>query len=524
MHDLLVMLGRYAWGTWRYRWYAVLAAWVVCLVGWHYVFKMPDQYEASAKIHVDTQTLFRPLLKGLAITTDTGQRVGLMTKTLLTRPNLEKLARMTDLDIRATTPQQMDALTDSLANRIVVSAADRSGDIYNISFEDRDPQVAKRVVQSLITIFVEGALGGSRADSSTVQQFLGQQIREYEKKLRDGEKRLADFKRENVGVLPGSGSSYYSRLEATVAELKEAELLAQEAERRREELRHRLEDAELGDDTAFAALVPDLGYDSSPLTPRIINLQSRLDELLLTYTERHPDVIELRRLIAQLEEQRAREQRDMPAPAGVENPIVQQINMMLLESDAQVAAMQARVDEYQQRVGALQNLVDTVPQVEASLAELNRDYELNRSNYQQLMARRESALLGEQAELSGGDVRIKVIEPPHVPDKPSGPLRPVFLSLVLLGSLGVGIGLSFLLSQLRPVFLDTRMLSEIAGLPVLGSVTLASSPYARRQRLMGAVAFGSATITLLLVYGGGMAVEVLEIDLQSRIGGLLRSV
>jgi uncharacterized protein involved in exopolysaccharide biosynthesis len=114
MQEIIAQGMTYLWGIWRHKWLALAIAWVVALAGWAYVWKMPESYVASAKLYVDTNTVLRPLLQGLAITPDINQRVRMMSSTLFSRPNLEKLARMTDLDLRATTEAQQEALIDRL--------------------------------------------------------------------------------------------------------------------------------------------------------------------------------------------------------------------------------------------------------------------------------------------------------------------------------------------------------------------------------------------------------------------------
>ena len=108
MQEILAQAFAYVWGVWRFRWMALAIAWVVALVGWIYIAQLPSQYEASARIHVDSNTVLRPLLRGLAIQPNINQRIQLMSRTLLSRPNLEKLSRMTDLDLQAQTEAEAE--------------------------------------------------------------------------------------------------------------------------------------------------------------------------------------------------------------------------------------------------------------------------------------------------------------------------------------------------------------------------------------------------------------------------------
>lgn len=509
MHELFEQLVRHARGLWRFRWYLMITAWLVCIVGWSMVMRMPDQYQASATVHVDTQTVLRPLLQGLAVNTNSSQRVKLMTRTLLSRPNLEKLSRMTDLDLHADTPEAMESLLDSLSGRIELNTTQKEN-LYTISFRDSDRNLAKRIVQSLLTIFVESSLGETRKDTDTAQQFLEQQIKQYEAKLNEAEQRLANFKRENVGMMPGEGPDYYSRLQSALNDLDTAKLQLREIQNRRKSILQQLQDLEDED----MSLLPYSDTGATTATDaRIQSLQTQLDELLLRFTDKHPDVIELRRLIDNLKEQRKQEAAASAGVAQQSNPLNRQLQMMLAETESQQASIKVRVNEYEQRVEKLKELVDTVPKVEAELKKLNRDYAVHKENYETLLSRREQANISEQVEISADDVKFRVVEPPRVPLSPSGPPRMLYMSAVLLGGLAVGSVVAFVMYQIRPTFDDAKTLKEITGLPVFGSVSMIYTDAYLKRRRVAMVTFSAVGVGLLLAYGLVVGIEMLDLDI-----------
>ena len=102
MQDLqktIELLIGYLKGVWVKKRYIMICSWLVCPIGFVYVASMPDIYESSARVYVDTRSVLKPLLRGLALQTDPRQEVAMMVKTLLSRPNLEIIARESDLDI-----------------------------------------------------------------------------------------------------------------------------------------------------------------------------------------------------------------------------------------------------------------------------------------------------------------------------------------------------------------------------------------------------------------------------------------
>ncbi|NWG88155.1 MAG: chain length-determining protein, partial [Hydrogenophilaceae bacterium] len=143
MHEVLAKLLSYLRAMWLRRWYAIIAAWLIALVGWAWVYVTPNQYEATARVYIDTQTMLKPLMTGLTVAPNMDQIVTMMTRTLISRPNMEKVARMTDLDVRAKTPKETEALLDGLASDIKLNVT-RGEDLYTLSYRHRDPEIAKR--------------------------------------------------------------------------------------------------------------------------------------------------------------------------------------------------------------------------------------------------------------------------------------------------------------------------------------------------------------------------------------------
>ncbi len=520
MQEILAQALGYIRGVWKRRWWVIFLAWSVSLAGWFLVLKMPDQYGSSAKLYVDTQSVLRPLLRGIAIQGDVKQQVLLMTRTLFSRPNLEKVARMADLDLNVVNDAEMSKLLASMKSRATLSALKRQN-IYTIGFVDEDPKVAKKVVQAFLTVFVESALGSSRKESNVAQKFLDGQIKEYEARLTEAESSLKEFKQKNIGLMPGSGGDYFSRLERQKAELKHSrDRLAELVSRRDEIKRH------------MATEEPTLGLSASanifgegvahPLDSRIVGMEARLDELLLNYTDKHPDVVSLRATLARLIDERQKDidQVEEETPEVVDisplkpNPVYQQLKISLAQSETEIVSLKTRISKAVAGVAELEGLVDTVPEVEAEMKNLNRDYNIVKKNYEQLLSRRESARVAQDADATGDSVKFDVIEPPRVPLKPTGPNRPLFLSVVLLAGLGVGIALAFLLSQLKQTF-DTRAsLREAINLPVLGSLSMELTP---RQRLRQRV-----SMVLFLVCGAVLIFAFIVVVLfQEKLSGLI---
>src|SRR5690349_10817831 len=210
MDELIGRLLTAGKGMWKYRWHGVLAAWAVAVIGAVVVWRLPDRYEADARIFVDTQSVLKPLMSGLAVQPNVDQQIAILSRTLISRPNVEKLARMADLDHGVKSKEDQDRLVDGLMRTLVIGRA--GGDnLYTLAYRSTQPERAMRVVQSLTSIFVESSLGNKRKDTDTAKQFIEDQIKVYEKKLADAENRLKDFKLRNMNV-SGEGRDAFSRM------------------------------------------------------------------------------------------------------------------------------------------------------------------------------------------------------------------------------------------------------------------------------------------------------------------------
>ena len=210
-------------GAWRYRWQGAAAAWVIAIAGWIGVQFIPDKYESRTQVYVDTESLLKPLLTGLAVNRDVMSQVAMMQAVMLSRPNIEKVAQQNDLLLEAKSQRDVEEVIDDLAKKIKLDRPSglNTQDTFVVSYEDKNPKVAHGVVRSLLDTFMEGSLGLKRSDAGVAQRFLQGQITEYESRLTEAEQRLASFKQQNVGLLPGFGGDYYQRLEAETGTLQQ---------------------------------------------------------------------------------------------------------------------------------------------------------------------------------------------------------------------------------------------------------------------------------------------------------------
>ena len=512
MDELLQQLLSRLRGMWHRRWIGLGIAWLVAIVGVALAFRVPEKYEASARVYVDTQSLLRPLMEGLAIQPNLDQQVSLMSRTLISRPNVEKLIRMADLDLGVTSPTQRDDLIESLMRTLQVSG-NVTTNLYIISYRHPNPDKARQVVQSLLSIFVESSLGDKRLDTRSAVKFIDEQIKTYEESLQAAESRLKQFRLKYLGVAGQAGASYFDKLAKAKDDVESARLELHAAEESRDAYKREL----TGETPTFIPEPRQVGT-SPELDARIAAQKAKLDEMLRQYTEQHPDVVGTRRVIKQLEDQRAQEQlvvqraaaaNGRPRDTSVDsNPVYQQMKVSLADAEANVASLRAKVASYEAQFAQLKAAAQMVPQAEAEYSQLNRDYDVQKKTYESLLARKEAATMGVGVQDTGG-AQFRVIDPPRVSQEPVPPTRLSLLGMALAISLVSGLAASFLANEIVPTIADARSLRQVTQRPVLGMVSMLVNDASRRSARRRSLQFAGGLGALAAAFAGAFALVLM---------------
>ena len=502
---------------WRYRWIGLAVAWSVAAIGFTTILFIPDRYEASARIYVNTASILKPLMTGLTVQPNDDQRIAGLSHILITRPNVEKLVQTVGLDANSKSSEEYDRLIDRITKTLEIKTAGK--DIYSLSYRDEVPERAKQTVQQFTSMFIESGKGGKIDETDTAKKFIDEQIAVYEKKLQDAENRLKDFKLRYLGMAPGEGAGYFARLSETSALLTRAQLELREAENSRDAFKRGLASEDPYLSPSSSSTTPaTTNADVSDIEARLDAMRRNLDVLLQKYTDSHPDVVGAKRVIKELEEQRRQLIASRPksfTPQITSNGggirASEQLKVSLASAEAAVASLRIRVSEYTARYNQLKAAATLMPQLESEFAQLNRDYDVNKKNYESLVSRRESASISGDMQIVSGVADFRLIDPPRVSPQPVAPNRKLLLPIALLIALLSGIGAAFVAKELRPTFYDKRSLSAATGLPVLGSVSLVMTASQRHNNRRDTIQFIGGVGALLVTYlAGFIALTILS--------------
>jgi polysaccharide chain length determinant protein (PEP-CTERM system associated) len=484
---------------WRWRWAMLAAAWSVALAGWLVVALLPDQYQAATRIYVDTDNLLTPLLRNLTVETDRQHRLEVMQRTLLSRSNVAQVVRASGMADLADGELGLDRMYLQLQKSILVKAEGRN--LFSVTYRNRDPQLARRVVASLLDIFVATNVGHNRANMTDARAFIDGQLAEYEDKLKQAEGRLADFKARHMDILAATGSSFSVRLEAARDELNAARVKFSESEITRDQLRAGL--ARVPQYTDVDTPWPAVG-GTTAVSPaiRVRQLEQQLAQLQSQYTELYPDVVAARRALAAA---RADAAMTVPEDASVRgrapNMVYDQLKLRQVQAEADLATARSRVQIAEESAARLSAMAKEAPAVEAELAGLNREYGVLKTKYEDLLGRRESVRISAAVETSGDRVQFKVIEPLFVPLTPAAPPRPLLVGAVLAAALAAAVLAGFALERLDDTVRSAEAVTRQFGVKVLGSVPRLEGPTARQDRRDDARKVALATAGLFAACG-----------------------
>lgn len=479
--------------VWNRRWLALAVAWSICALGWLVVALIPNSYESRARIFVQMQSI---LPGKMGITPIEQQKdVDRVRQTLTSAVNLEKVVRGTDLSLSVAGARDMAGKVEMLRTNIKVVA--QQDNLFEITATSSDSgmsdsanaKMSTAIVQKLIDIFVEENLAGDRAETSQTLKFLDAELAKRERQLQEAEQKRMEFDQQYLGLLPGSGS-INQRMDAARQELGQIESQLVAAQSALAAMNGQLAA------TPATIAVPGVSGGGSAYSSTQAELASARAR---GWTDNHPDVIALKRQLSSL-----KSTGGGTGGGGTPNPAYISIRSMQAEKQAAVSALAARKAQLSGDLGRLAAKQASEPGVAAEQAQLSRNYDVLKLQYDKLLADREDIRLRGDAQTETNAIKFRVIDPPSAPRVPAAPNRPLLLVAVLIVGIGGGVGVAFAKGQLRTSYPTAGRLERATGLPVVGAITETLTAAqrelrARKMRLFAGASGALVGVCLLLV-------------------------
>jgi polysaccharide chain length determinant protein (PEP-CTERM system associated) len=461
----------------------VAVAALVVGLGW------PKKYYADTTILVSEDNIIRQLMEGRAVATGVHDRAGIAREVIFSRRAMNEILQLGGWLDDDPSPAERALRAEQIESRTLIGSPREN--LISIQYWDTDPQRAYQVTQRFAEMFMTESLEAKRREGREAHDFIAEQVRQYQAKLVGAEDSLKAFRDANEDARPGSATDVSVRI----------------GELRRQVESGRMELMDLR--SREQALLQQLGSESSSIGVasrasgirlRVAELQEELDRLLLDYTDAHPDVVRLRHQIADL-------RAGLDSNSGRSNrvdPDLITANPLHIELRTRLADTRRAIAGLGSRLQATQALLDEelvrghrVADSESDLAELTRDYEVNRDIYQDLLRRREHAKLSMSLDEEGRGLTFRVHEPAAVPARPSGVRFAHFAAGGLLAAAPMPLGLLFLLVRFDPRLRSPAELERQTGLPVVVSVPTYDNQSDRaRWKAQAFAAAALVTVTL----------------------------
>jgi len=437
--------------SFRSRWLVVAVFVVVNAAMFTASVMWPKGYTVSTSILVEDKNIVQPLMHGAAVATEVADRARNARELIFGRKIMDQVLQLGGWLKEQPSPEEQQRLIETIAKRTAIAQVGRN--IIKIEYRDTDAERAFLTTQKFAELFIQEGIRAQAAESSAAFDFIEKQTEEYREKLTHTEAQLKNLRSANLAAQVGSESDIASRIKELQARIERASQELREAE---------LKGASLESQISGVAVSATSSARQERYRERISQLQSKLDALRLSYFDTHPDIVQLKFQIKSLteeaiaeqerREQAARTGRVEPDQAAMINPIYQQLRRDLSQNKLTIESLTARIADAQAQLQEEMLRGQNLHSGDARLADLTRDYQVNRDIYQDLLRRRENARVSMNLDRGRQGLTIRVLEPATVPLSRQGPRFVHFFAGGIL--LGIVVPIALLFARLR---LDPRI-------------------------------------------------------------------
>jgi polysaccharide biosynthesis transport protein len=462
-------------------------AWAVV---WGVSWVLPPKYQSSTLILVEQPTMPKDYVTP-NISDDLQERMQSITQQILSRTRLLHIIDQYNLYAAPHSNRSPDDKVERMRKDIdieLVRDARNQITAFNVYYTSRDPQMAQQVTGELTDLFINENLEVRQQQSEDTTKFLEDQLESARATLSDQEEKIRQFKAQHVGEMPAQLTSNLQILSGLQSQLQSEEDALNAAKQQHvylqtlaDQYRSLQSPGKTGD--GVSAGLPALDQELDKLKAQLADLSSH-------YTDRHPDVRKVKEQIAKTEKMRdqllasmktkstegATDGGDsMTPPSQGADPaqasLLVQVQSQLRSNQVEVAnrersisALKAKLDDYQSRL-------NQEPIREQQLADLTRGYDQSKSNYDDLLKKKNESKMATSMELLQQGERFRIVDPPSFPGRPDFPNRLKFCGM----GLGIGLALGIFVAGAFEM-MDDRVHTEMELKKLLPPAIVAEIP------------------------------------------------
>jgi polysaccharide chain length determinant protein (PEP-CTERM system associated) len=479
------------------RWILLIPFCLSLMVGIYLSITLPKIYQAETLILVEPQRVPSEYVKSV-VSMDIGSRISTISQQIMSRTNLEKV--INDFKLFSEEPWQNKYLEDKLENlrkRITVDVINRryGADAFRISFNGSSPERVKNVVNALASYFINENLKVREMQAIGTSTFLDTELQSMKKRLETNEEKLTEYKRYYMGGLPEQLQTNLRILESLQNQRNEKQTIIRGVEQNIYTIKNT--------DDSFSGLNGELSMNDLLVdfdengeaggSYELAELKEELARLKLRYKDKHPDVIQLKRRIMELEEQNENEiakvETSETLPEETAMPAIDFQKIQLAELRSTLDVHKRELDQIDAQIEIYKKRIEDTPRREQELLSIERDYDNLKTSYESLLKRKLESEIAVNMERRQKGEQFRILDSAQLPEKPISPdMKKLFL-LFLVAGIAIGGGGIFLLEYFDPSFKRPEDIEKELDLVVLCSVPRLLDAKRKRLKRIEKVAF-----------------------------------
>jgi len=479
----------------RQIWYIIIPLAIILAGASLYAMMSPKEYRTTTLILVTPQKVPESFVRP-TVTSKIEDRLQSINQEIMSQTRLEQVVSEFKLYPEEVKSKSKEEIVGLMRKNIKVELKGKEG-YFNISYTGKDPGTVMRVTNKLASLFIEENLKFREQQAQGTSDFLSIELNATKAKLEEQEKEIIHFKRQFSGELPEqqvANTQVLQQLQLLYQRIGESLRSAQD---RKLMIQKQISDTELllaSTPSTKDGLAFSLNPFKDPQLVQLEQLKSQLADLQTKYTEKHPDILVIKKKITELEAKIEKDKlgkkieepitvSELPAPKAKEKtekkekesglkltPQYKQLESQLLSTDLEIERLKADEEKVKAQINVYRQRIENTPLREQALNLISRDYQNTKQNYEILLRKSQDAQQAENLERRQKGEQFKVIDPAMVPTKPFRPDIPKIILFGFLLGMGSGLGLAFLREQVDSSFRDPGDLEAAMGFKVITSI------------------------------------------------------
>jgi succinoglycan biosynthesis transport protein ExoP len=445
-------------------------------------YLLPKKYEAKSTIFIE-KNIISELVKGIAVTPSMDETIKVLTYAITSRTLILKVIDDLGLNSRAGNDAAREEMIRGIQSNIEVKVKDKN--LFIISFQDKDPRIARDFVNTLVQRYIEENISSKREESYGAIKFLSEQLDTYKEKLDKAESDLYRFKTDKGGVINVDEAKLFEEINVAQQKLYDIQL------RRRH----------------LEGLKPVVRKAGDPLQMKLLALQKQLQELRVEYTDNYPEVIKVRTDIETVKEQMKGRRGEIASVADSQE---------LDKVEAELNALKINEEGLKRYIATNQSLLRSIPAAKAGLDKLELEKKSRKDLYDQLMARHGQSEVSKQMEVQDKTTTFRIVDPAVIPVKPASPNRVRLILLGIVAGIAGGVGVLVAIDRFNNTVKTVDSLKKF-GVPVLAVIPKICDPkMVGKERLKDLRLYAVSGMYFAMIVAL-LALEVLNLSPVERI-------